>query len=112
MKTQVTIASITEDLDRITAGAEAAAQWGAAKGAVETKAKLHGLMVERHESGEPGAFGDSQDTVLARVAAELGADAAADLARALERVPGADVPLPDDPSPLPVPSTSGNDTLN
>lgn len=82
--------------------------------ATMSAAKLAGLLIDKHETGEPGAFGDSTDTVLARVAAELGADAAADLARALERGPNtaSTPPLDDPPSPLPLPSTGGNDTLN
>lgn len=86
MKTAVTVESITTDLDRIAAGAEAAAQWSAAKGAVETKAKLHGLLVERKETGAPGEFAElrSADDVLALVKAELGDGIAAALARVLE----------------------------
>lgn len=94
MKTRVTVESITADLDRITAGAEAADQWGAAKGAVETKARLHGLMVDRKESGAPGEFGTLQtaDQVLERVRAELG-DATADALAASLTQPVAAVAL-------------------
>lgn len=86
MKTQVTVESITTDLDRIAAGAEAAAQWAAAKGAVETKAKLHGLLVDRKETGGPGEFAglSTAEDVLALVKAELGDGIAAALARVLE----------------------------
>ena len=87
MKTRVTVESLTADLDRIMEKAEAAAQFGAARSAVDTKAKLHGLLVDRKESGAPGEFAglQSEADVLARVRAELGEDAAVALAKALER---------------------------
>jgi hypothetical protein len=54
-------------------------QLSAAKGAIETKAKLHGLLIDRKESGAPGDFqGDqTREAVLARLATELGDDVAA-----------------------------------
>lgn len=87
MKTQVTVASITEDLDRIAAGAEANLQFGAAKGAVETKAKLHGLLVDRKETGAPGEFAgqQSEQGVLDMVRNELGEAAAQALSLALSQ---------------------------
>lgn len=88
MKTRVTVESVTADLDRIAAGAEAAQQYGAAKGAVETKAKLHGLLIDRKETGDPGAFAGLQDeaAVMAMVRAELGEAAAQQLKQALRAV--------------------------
>jgi hypothetical protein len=78
MKTRVTVESITNELDRIAAGAEANLQFGAAKGAVETKAKLHGLLIDRKESGLPGDFAGLQEQdVVALVRKELGDAAAA-----------------------------------
>jgi hypothetical protein len=56
MKTQVTVQSVTEELDAIAVGAAKSEQWGAAKSAVEAKAKLHGLLIDRKESGAPGDF--------------------------------------------------------
>lgn len=101
MKTRVTVESITADLDRIAAGAEAAEQYAAAKGAVETKAKLHGLLVERKESGQPGEFNNltSADDVLALVRAELGDDTARVLAAALARQDSEAEPAPE-PAPV------------
>lgn len=114
MKTQVTVASITEELEEARQLAVATKQPSAMATATVAKAKLHGLMVERQERGEPGAFADNPDTVLARVAAELGPDAAAALARALAAVPGAAPPPADDVLPLPPASSTneGNGTLN
>ena len=87
MKTRVTVESITNELDRIRDGAEGALQYGAARSAVETKAKLHGLLVERKESGQPGDFAGLQSAseVLALVRSELGDETAALLAAALDR---------------------------
>jgi len=87
MKTRVTVESITQELDRIRDGAEGALQYGAARSAVETKAKLHGLLVERKESGQPGDFAGLQSAaeVLAVVETELGSETAALLTAALQR---------------------------
>ena len=87
MKTRVTIESITQELDRIRDGAEGALQYGAARSAVETKAKLHGLLVERKEQGQPGDFAGLQSAaeVLAVVETELGPETAALLSAALAR---------------------------
>lgn len=110
MKTRVTVASITEDLDRITAGAEASDQWGAARGAVETKAKLHGLLVDRKESGAPGDFAQAQtpDAILELVAAELGPETAAALRAALGREDAAQV----EPEVAVVVERGADDALN
>lgn len=97
MKTRVTVESVTADLARIAAGAEADKQFGAAKGAVETMAKLHGLLVDRKESGGPGEFAglQSAEDVLALVRTELGNDTALALAAALAMQDKAAVPLVD-----------------
>jgi hypothetical protein len=94
MKTRVTVESITEELDRIRDGAEGALQYGAARSAVETKAKLHGLLVERKETGQPGDFSGQQSAaeVLAVVEAELGKETAALLTAALARRDEASAP--------------------
>lgn len=109
MKTRVTVESITADLDRIAAGAEASEQWAAAKGAVDTKAKLHGLLVDRKETGQPGDFANlaTAEDVLALVASELGPETAALLTAALAK---ADEPEPDPPAIAPTRGPS--DTLN
>lgn len=85
MKTRVTVETITSELDRIAAGAEAAQQFGAASGAVVAKAKLHGLLIDRKESGGPGDFSTltSVEDVLAKVREELGDAAAALLAASM-----------------------------
>jgi ribosomal protein S19E (S16A) len=85
MKTRVTVESLTQELDEISAGAKRSEQWAAAKGAVETKAKLHGLLVDRKETGAPGDFAqlESIDAIVAKVRSELGDSAADVLAKAL-----------------------------
>jgi hypothetical protein len=78
VKTKITVESLTEELQAIAIGAAADKQWGAARGAVETKAKLHGLLVERKESGAPGDFSGlkSPEEVIALISQELGPAAA------------------------------------
>ena len=46
--------------------------------AITTKAKLHGLLIDRKESGAPGDFAglQSADEVLAAIAAQFGPDVA------------------------------------
>lgn len=101
MKTRVTVESVTTDLRRIAEGAEADKQFGAAKGAVETMAKLHGLLVDRKESGGPGEFAGltSAEDVLALVRTELGDDTAAVLAAALARQDKAEEQEAEQPAP-------------
>ncbi len=84
VKTLVTVESVTRELDAVTVGATAAEQFGAARAAIETKAKLHGLLVERKETGQPGDFAAlaSRDAVLAMIRAEYG-DQAADMLNAM-----------------------------
>lgn len=78
-ETKVSVQSITRELDEIAAGAVADRQWSAAKGAVETKARLHGLLIERRETGAPGEFAEAKNEaeVVAAIREQLG-DAAAE----------------------------------
>jgi len=101
MKTKVSVESLTDELDAVTKGAVAAEQYGAARGAIETKAKLHGLLVERKESGAPGDFASlgTVDEIVAKVRSELGEQAALLLQGALDKpeqdsTPEADIPAP------------------
>lgn len=79
MKTRVTVESVTDELNAIRDRAMALDQPAAARGAVETKAKLHGLLVDRKETGQPGDFAGLQtaEQVLSLLKAELGDDIAA-----------------------------------
>lgn len=82
MKTRVTVESITAELDEAAALAKRVEQPSAAIQAIATKAKLHGLLIDRKETGQPGEFqaAKTADEVLAAVRAELGEDAAKALA--------------------------------
>lgn len=114
MKTQITVASLLDELATDRELARKVDQPSAAITATMSQARLLGLLVDRKEIGEPGAFTQSEAEVLARVAAELGDDAASALARALEQASSreqAAAPLADDPPPLPITRTPG-DTLN
>ncbi len=85
MKTRVTVESITDELNEVRERAIAADQLGAAQAAIVAKAKLHGLLIDRKESGAPGEFSGLQSTadVLAAITDQLGADVAALLGAAL-----------------------------
>ncbi|MGJ4888991.1 hypothetical protein ACQR1Y_12395 [Bradyrhizobium sp. HKCCYLRH3099] len=75
---RVTVASITAELDRAAALAERIEQPAAMTTAIATKAKLHGLLVERRETGAPGDFAAAQSEaeVVAAVREQLGDEAA------------------------------------
>lgn len=88
MKTRVTVESITAELEDDRKLAQGLGQAGAALQATVAKAKLHGLLIDRKETGQPGDFQAAQTAaeVLAKVRAELGEDAA----RALQALVGLD----------------------
>jgi hypothetical protein len=97
MKTRVTVESITAELDAAQELARRVEQPGAAIQAIATKAKLHGLLIDRKETGQPGEFqaAKSAGEVLDAVRSELGEDAA----RALAALVG--LAKPDDKPALP-----------
>lgn len=105
VKTRVTVESLTEELDAVRDGALAAEQYGAAKAAIDTKAKLHGFLVERHEVGQPGDFAalDDAAALLAKVRAELGDDAADLVAAFMRKGETEPAPLLALPRPDPAP---------
>ncbi len=87
MKTRVTVETITAELDEARALALRCDQPSAAISATATKAKLHGLIVDRKESGQPGDFAglQSEQAVLDRVREELGDETALLLTAALAK---------------------------
>jgi hypothetical protein len=87
MKTRVTVETISEQLDADRDFARRVDQAGPALNATIAKAKLHGLIVDRKETGAPGDFAalSSADDVLALVRKELGDEAAALLLASLAR---------------------------
>ena len=80
MKTRVTVASITAELDEAAALAKRIDQPSAMTQAIIAKAKLHGLLIERKEAGAPGDFAAARTEaeVLEQVRNDLG-EAAAEL---------------------------------
>ena len=58
--TGVTVATITGELDAIADIAMTEKQCGAAVSAITSKAKLHGLFVDRQETGKPGDFSKAE----------------------------------------------------
>ena len=100
MKTRVTVESISEQLDDDRAFAQRVDQAGPALNATIAKAKLHGLIVDRKESGAPGDFAaqNSETDIIALVRQELGEQAAALLVSAL--ADEASVPERDPSAPL------------
>jgi hypothetical protein len=87
MKTRVTAQTISEQLDEDRAFAQRVEQAGPALNATIAKAKLHGLIVDRKESGNPGDFAalSSEEDVVAMVRREFGDDAAAILLASLDK---------------------------
>lgn len=83
MKTRVTVESLTEEFNEAIAIARETRNAGAVTQAALAKGKLHGLIVDRKESGAPGDFAqlESIDAIVAKVRSELGDDAAAALAK-------------------------------
>lgn len=94
MKTRVTVESLTQELDEARELAARVDQPSAMTAATIAKGKLHGLMVERKETGQPGDFTGLQSAaeVLAVVETELGKETAALLSAALARTEQASVP--------------------
>lgn len=91
MKTRVTVESLTEELEQARVLGLSSGQPGAATQATIAKGKLHGLIVERKEQGQPGDFASlKRDEVIAKVRSELGDSAAAHLQAALARLDAVD----------------------
>lgn len=61
-RTVVTVQSITDELEEARGIAKANDQASAMVAASATKAKIHGVIVDRHEHGTPGAFTEAQST--------------------------------------------------
>jgi hypothetical protein len=79
-RNRITVDSLVSELEEDRALARALGQPSAAVAAVQLKARLSGLLIDRKEQGAPGDFTALQtpDEVLAAVRRELG-DAAADM---------------------------------
>ena len=63
-RTEITLQSLLEDAERIQRGAERDGQWTAANAALQSKAKLAGKWIDRHEHGAAGAFEALSDAEL------------------------------------------------
>lgn len=63
-RAEITLRSLIEDADRIQRGAERDGQWSAANSALQSKAKLAGKWIDRHEHGSAGAFEALSDAEL------------------------------------------------
>jgi hypothetical protein len=97
MKTRVTVETLTAELDEARELAARVDQPSAMTAATIAKGKLHGLIVDRKESGAPGDFAGLQSAaeVLALVTTELGAETAALLAKALGKQAASEPEAPD-----------------
>jgi hypothetical protein len=73
-RAQVTVESLLAELDQVLAGAVDDKQFGAARAAIDSKARLKGLFVDRVEVGSVGEFAHltTQEDVLDAVREELG----------------------------------------
>jgi len=61
---KVTVESMTNLYADLLQGARSAGNFNAAKGAADSLAKLHGLMIDRKEAGGPGDFNRMDDDQL------------------------------------------------
>jgi DNA invertase Pin-like site-specific DNA recombinase len=90
----VTVESLLSELDMVLAGAVDDRQFGAARAAIDSKARLKGLFVDKLEIAGAGEFSlPTVDAVLERVERELGPEAASVFAWSFD---GPDEPLPID----------------
>lgn len=116
-RNRITVDTLIEELDEAKKLALTVQQPSAAITATMSKAKLTGLLVERSERGDPGAFQglQSEAAVMEMVERELGPKAAQQLANALQ---AADVPAPAEVAqdmvdePVIEPTNQGSDSLN
>jgi hypothetical protein len=85
-KTEVTIESLLDDLAEDRELARELGQPSAAIAATQLTAKLCGLLVERKETGQPGAFSDlkTPEEIVAAIREELGDEAAELLVASLD----------------------------
>lgn len=109
MKTRVTVESITREFDEARELALKVDQPGAAIAATANKAKLHGLLIDRKESGAPGDFAGlaSPDEVREKIRQELG-----EAAVALYDAADQEEAEPAEEQPAIVPTIEGSGTLN
>lgn len=100
-RNRITVDTLLSDLQEDRDLARRLNQPAAAISATMAKARLVGLLVDRKETGAPGEFADlpNEAAVIDRVRAELGEEAAQQLAKALKRAdkagldrPAVDVP--------------------
>ena len=61
---KVTVESMTNLYADLLQGARSAGNFNAAKGAADSLAKMHGLMIDRKETGAPGDFSRMDDDQL------------------------------------------------
>lgn len=61
---KVTVESMTNLYADLLNGARSAGNFNAAKGAADSLAKMHGLMIDRKETGAPGDFSRMDDDQL------------------------------------------------
>lgn len=111
MKTRVTVETITQELDDAASLARRVEQPGAVIQAIQTKAKLHGLLIDRKETGQPGDFDGlkTETEVVDAFRAEHGEEAAKLLALLLNTPQAAPAPAPE---PMPVVLALPSDTIN
>jgi hypothetical protein len=91
----VTVESLLGELDMVLAGAVDDRQFGAARAAIDSKARLKGLFVDKVEIGQPGAFtAPTVAETLAMVAREFGPMTASAIAWTLDH-DDAEMPVDD-----------------
>jgi hypothetical protein len=107
-RAEVTVQSLLSELDEVLAGAVGEKQYGAARAAIDSKARLKGLFIDKVEIGGAGEFArlDSPQAVVDALLSDIGDPQAVvgvlDLMRRLVEQKAANMALDITP-PVPVP---------
>jgi hypothetical protein len=77
-RAEVSVQSLLNELDHVLAGAVDDKQFGAARAAIDSKARLKGLFIDRLEVGGAGSFAACEDTeaVIRQLMVEMTPEAA------------------------------------
>jgi hypothetical protein len=108
-RAEVTVESLLGELDHVLAGAVDDRQFGAARAAIDSKARLKGLFIDRLEVGGAGSFAACEDTeaVIRQLMAEMTPEAALALTdqmrQAIERYASDHATVVDAPPSVPSP---------
>jgi hypothetical protein len=110
-RAEVTVESLLGELDHVLAGAVDDRQFGAARAAIDSKARLKGLFIDKLEVGAPGSFAGCEDTeaVIRQLMADMTPEAALllidEMRQAIEKYAGDRANVIDAPPSVPNPGS-------